>query len=106
MIYVEGSPAPLQNALVTYFCDLDTPIEQVLGTDIVLMLTDVVQEAAIGHELCDELNGGGQADAQQAAHMGVVHTGHDIGLLWERAEDIPIRLLMGVFPKSRGKNVS
>ena len=52
------------------------------------MLADVVQQAAEGHELCDELHCGGQADAQEAAHMGVVHTGHHIGLLRERRRHV------------------
>ena len=49
------------------------------------MLSDIVQKAAIGHQLCDELDGGGQADAQEAAHMRVVHTGHHIGFLQGKA---------------------
>lgn len=68
----------------SYLCDLHTPVEQVLGADVVLVLADVVEQAAEGHELCDELHCGGQADAQQAAHVGVVHAGHHIGLLRER----------------------
>ena len=78
-------PAGSQHWLpASYLCDLHTPVEQVLGADVVLVLADVVQQAAEGHELCDELHGGGQADAQEAAHMGVVHTGHHVGLLQEK----------------------
>lgn len=50
------------------------------------MLTDIVQEAAEGHELCDELDRGGQADAQQTAHVRIVHTGHYIGFLREEED--------------------
>ena len=78
-------PAGTQRWLpASYLCDLHTPVEQVLGADVVFVLTDVVQQAAEGHELCDELHCGGQADAQEAAHMWVVHTGHHVGLLRER----------------------
>lgn len=52
-----------------------------LGADIVLVLFDVVQQAAEGHQLGDELHRGRQADAKQATHMGVFHSGHHISLL-------------------------
>lgn len=76
LVYPSG-----QSPSSAHLCDLHTPVEQVLGADVVLVLSDIVQEAAIGHQLCDELDGGGQADAQEAADMGVVHTGHHIGFL-------------------------
>lgn len=61
--------------------DLHTPVEQVLGADIVLVLFDIVQEAAVGHELGDELHGGSQADAEQTTHMRMVDACHHISLL-------------------------
>lgn len=67
--------------LSVYLCNLHTPVEQVLGANVVLVLTDIVQEAAERHELRDELDCGGQADAQKATHVRVVHTGHHIGFL-------------------------
>lgn len=66
----------------SYLCYLHTPVEQVLGANIILVLFDVVQEAAEGHQLGDELHRGRQADAKQATHMRVFHSGHHIGLLW------------------------
>lgn len=45
------------------------------------MLSDVVKEAAIRHELGDELHSGSEADSQQAAHMRIVNTSHHIGFL-------------------------
>lgn len=45
------------------------------------MFSDIIQEAPIGHELCNELDSGGQTDAQEAAYMRVVHTGHHVGFL-------------------------
>lgn len=39
-----------------YLCNLHTPVEEVLGADVVLVLSDVIQEAAVRHQLCDELN--------------------------------------------------
>lgn len=80
-----------------YLGDLHTPVEQVLGADVIPVLADVVQEAAEGHELGDELHRGGQADAQQSAHMRVVHAGHHIGFLRGRedrtaSERLPVGL--------------
>lgn len=66
---------------LSYLCNLHTPVEQVLGADIVLVLFHIVQQAAVRHQLGDELHCGGQADAEQATHMGVLHTGHHISLL-------------------------
>ena len=63
---------------------MDTPVEQQLRSDVVLVLVYVVEEAAVGHELGDQLDGGAQADAQQAHQVGVLHAGHDQGLLGER----------------------
>ena len=64
-----------------YLGDLNTPVKQPLGADVVPAGADVVQQAAAGHELGDQLHRRGQADPQQAAHVGVVHAGHYIGLL-------------------------
>jgi len=38
----------------------------------------------VGHELRHQLDGGAQADAQQTHQVGVLHAGHDQGLLGER----------------------
>ena len=50
------------------------------------MFTDIIQQAAEGHELRDELHRGRQADAQEAAHVRVVHTGHHVGFLGAEEE--------------------
>lgn len=65
----------------SYLGYLHAPVEQVLGADVVLVLPDVVQQAAVGHQLGDELHGGGEADAEQAAHVGVIDAGHHVSLL-------------------------
>lgn len=84
----EPPPTPTQPVIrdptVTYLGDLDTPVEQQLRADVVLVLVHVVEEAAVGHELRDQLDGGAQADAQQTHQVGVLHAGHDQGLLSER----------------------
>lgn len=64
-----------------YLSDLNTPVEQGLRADVVLVRPDVVEQAAVGHELGHQLHVGGQADAQQAAYVGVFHAGHHVGLL-------------------------
>lgn len=90
----------LGRAPSTYLCNLHTPVEQVLGADVVLVLADVVQEAAKGHELCDQLDCGGEADAQEAADMWIVHTGHHVGFLWGGAES---RTLEGLCTVAEGR---
>ena len=66
---------------VSHLGDLDAPVEETLGADVLVVLPDVVQQAAVGHQLGDQLHRGGQADPQQTTHVRVVHTGHHIGLL-------------------------
>lgn len=70
--------------VLAYLGDLDTPVEQQLRSDVVLVLVHVVEQAAVGHELGDQLDGGAQADAQQTHQVGVLHAGHDQSLLVER----------------------
>lgn len=67
--------------LRTNLGDLDTPVEEELGADAVLVLPDVVQQAAVGHQLGDQLHGGGQADPQQATHVGAGHARHHVRFL-------------------------
>lgn len=64
-----------------YLSDLHTPVEQVLGADVVLVRLDVVEQAAIGHELGHQLHVRRQADAQQTAHVWVFHARHHVGFL-------------------------
>lgn len=73
---------------LSYLGNLHTPVEQVLGADVVFVLLDIVQQAAVGHELSDELHRGGQADAEQPAHMRMVHACHHISLLRTRSTDV------------------
>lgn len=61
--------------------NLDTPVEEELGADAVLVLPDVVEEAAVRHQLGDQLHRGGQTDPQQTTHVGAGHSCHNIGLL-------------------------
>lgn len=77
----QGPPQSCPGAL-SYLGDLHTPVEQVLGADVVLVLPHVVQQAAVGHQLRHQLHRGGQADAQQSRHVGAAHPCHHIGLLW------------------------
>lgn len=83
---LERQQTPLHFNLitVTYLRNLDTPVEQQLRANVVLVLVHVVQEAAVGHELGDQLDGGAQADAEETHQVGVLHAGHDQGLLGER----------------------
>lgn len=69
-----------------YLGNLHTPVEEVLGADVILVLFDVVEQAAVGHELGNQLHRGGQANSQKTANMGIVNTGHNIGLLYNERE--------------------
>lgn len=42
--------------LFMYLGNLDTPVEEELGADAVLVLPDVVEEAAVRHQLSDQLH--------------------------------------------------
>lgn len=66
---------------ITNLCDLCQPVEEDLGAHVVLVLADVVQEAAKGHELRDEHHLGGHADSQDADAAHVLHRRHHTGLL-------------------------
>lgn len=74
--------------LMTDLSNLDTPIKEQLGTDAILVLPDVFKQAAVRHQLGDQLHGGGQADPQQTAHVRAGHSCHNVGLLgttrWDR----------------------
>lgn len=70
--------------VVTYLSDLDTPVEQQLRSNVVFVLVHIVEQAAMGHELGDQLDGGAQADTQKTHQVGVLHAGHDQGLLGKR----------------------
>lgn len=74
--------------LLIYLCNLHTPVEKVLGANVVLVLSDVVKEAAVRHKLCDKLDGRSKADSQQAAHMGIVNASHHISFLSRKRKDI------------------
>lgn len=73
--------------LLIYLCNLHTPVEKVLGANVVLVLSDVVKEAAIWHKLCDKLDGGSKADSQQAAYMRIVNASHYISFLTRKREN-------------------
>lgn len=65
------------------FGDLRAPVEQGLGADLVLVLPDVVEEAAERHQLRHEHHLRGHANAEQLEQVGVFHAGHDVGLVEE-----------------------
>lgn len=78
------TPSSFDLIIVIYLCNLDTPVEQQLRSNVVLVLMHIVEEAAVGHELGDQLDGGAQADTEETHQVGVLHAGHDQGLLGER----------------------
>ena len=67
-----------------YLCNLDTPVEEELGADAVLVLPDIVEEAAVRHQLSNQLHCGGQTNPQQTTHIGAGHPRHHIGLLGKK----------------------
>lgn len=68
----------------TYLGDLDTPIEEVLGADMILVLPDIFKEAAVWHQLSDQLYCGGQTNPQETTHIRASDSCHHIGLLRNR----------------------
>ncbi len=61
--------------------DLDTPVQHPLSSNVVPVVSDVVQQAAVLHQLSHQLDWRCQADPQQTTHMRVIHTRHHIRLL-------------------------
>lgn len=55
-----------------YLCNLDTPIEQSLGAQLVLAVPDVLQQGALTAELADELQAVSRTDAQDPDDVHVV----------------------------------
>lgn len=49
---------------VSYLGDLNTPVEQQLGANVVFVFMNIVQQTAMGHELSDQLYGGAQTHSQ------------------------------------------
>lgn len=42
--------------MLIYLCNLHTPVEKVLGSNVIFVFSDIVKKAAIGHKLGDELD--------------------------------------------------
>lgn len=55
-----------------YLCDLDTPVEQPLRTQLVLAVPDMLQQGAMTAELADELQAVPGTDAQNSDNVHVV----------------------------------
>lgn len=55
-----------------YLCDLDTPVEQPLWTELVLAVSDVLQQGAVSVELGDDLQVVTRTDTQDPHYVGVV----------------------------------
>lgn len=66
------SKKPPSSQSVCYLCDLDTPVEQPLWTELVLAVSDVFQQRAVRVELGDDLQVVSRTDAQDPHNVGVV----------------------------------
>lgn len=64
-----------------------------LRADVVLVFSDVVQQTAVGHQLGDKLDGGGQADAEQTTHVRMLNARHHIGLLQIQTNEVSIYIV-------------
>ena len=53
-----------QEVTGTYLSYLDAPVKQQLRSDVVLVFMDVIQQAAVRHELRDQLDGWAQTHTQ------------------------------------------
>lgn len=48
------------------------------------MFMNIIQQAAMRHQLSDKLDGRAQADAQESHQVWVIHAGHDEGFLKQK----------------------
>lgn len=64
-----------------YLGDLDTPVEEELRTNAILVLADVVEEAAVRHQLSDQLHCWGETNPQETTHIRAGNPRHHIRLL-------------------------
>ena len=69
------------NTSHVYLSNLCTPIEKNLGSNIFLVLADIVQETPQRHQLCDQHHLGRHAHGQDSDTTGVFHGGHYSRLL-------------------------
>ena len=60
----------------THLCDLNTPVEQPLWAELVLVVFDVLQQGALAAELGDKLEAGTGTDTQDPDNVNVVQASH------------------------------
>ena len=73
--------------------NLSAPVEQRLGANLVLVVPHIVQQTAQGHQLGDQHHLTGHADGQHLEQVGVLHRGHDLGLVQDLILNIDTRAL-------------
>lgn len=64
-----------------YLGNLDTPVEEDLRTNAVYVFPDIVQQAAVRHQLSDQLHGRGQTNPEETTHIRAGDRRHHIRLL-------------------------
>lgn len=67
----------------THLCNLDTPVQEPLSSDLISVETDIIKEATKGHQRGNQLDRWCQTDSQQTTHMRMINAGHDIRFLHE-----------------------
>lgn len=65
----------------THLCNLDTPVQEPLSSDLISVETDIIKEATKGHQWGNQLDRWCQTDSQQTTHMRMINAGHDIRFL-------------------------
>lgn len=76
-----------------YLCDLDTPVEQPLWTELVLAVPDVLQQGAVSVELGDDLKTISRTDTQDPHNVGVVQAAQGHHVLQRRRRSVNTKIL-------------
>lgn len=66
-----------------YLCNLDTPVEQPLGAELVPVAPHVLQQGAVSAELGDELQAVPGTNTQGLSNVNVVQASHRHHVLWK-----------------------
>lgn len=69
--------------MVLYLCYLDTPVEQPLWAQLVLVVPDMLQHGALTAEWGDELEAVTRTETQRPHNVDVVHASHRSHVLWK-----------------------
>ncbi len=85
--------------------NLSAPVEQSLGTNLVLVIVNIVSQTAEGHELGHQHELRREADGEELEEMGMFHARHDVSFVQELLARICSRPLSQHFDGHRDLDV-